>query len=305
MAWAFDLTMNSSDTSSIPPSLDANALQRWSQRAPAQSPWLHEEVGRRMQERLQWIVKPAHTWIDWEPVRGGMDAHDLVQQRLPKSQAWLMHAQPEHAAVAKARWNTSMLSRLTGTKAVQFQAPKSEVDMVWANMSLHLAPNPPALIRQWAQALHAQGFVMFSCFGPDTLVELRRLHAKLGWPAPAQEFTDMHDLGDMLVAQGFAEPVMDMEHIRLQFASAERAQQELRELGRNLHVGRFAGLRGRQWHQAWLQAVQSLAGERGQIELNFEIIYGHAFKAPPKMKVAQETAISLKDMRAALHKPQS
>lgn len=297
--------MNSPDTSSIPPSLDANALMRWSQRAPAHSPWLHEEVGRRMQERLQWIVKPAQSWIDWEPVRGGMAAHDLVQQRLPKSQSWLLHAQPAHTALAKQRWHTSLLSRLGGAKAVQFQPPKHEVDMVWANMSLHLAADPPALIRQWAQALHAQGFVMFSCFGPDTLVELRRLHAQMGWPAPAQEFTDMHDLGDMLVAQGFAEPVMDMEHIRLQFPSAERAQQELRELGRNLHIGRFPGLRGRQWHAQWLQAVQSLAGEDGQVGFNFEIIYGHAFKAPPKMKVSQETAISLKDMRAALHKPQT
>ena len=30
-----------------------------------------------MQERLQWIVKPPQSWIDWEPVRGGMAAHDL------------------------------------------------------------------------------------------------------------------------------------------------------------------------------------------------------------------------------------
>ncbi|THU04568.1 biotin synthase [Lampropedia puyangensis] len=295
--------MSLSDSSLTPPTLDVRALARWNHRAPAQSPWLHEEVGRRMQERLQWIVKPPQTWMDWEPVRGGMQAHDLVQQRLPKSQAWLVHAQAHHAQAAKQRWQTSVWSRLAGAKAVQFQEPPFEVDMVWANMGLHWAVNPPALIRQWAEHLHAQGFVMFSCFGPDTLVQLRRLHANMGWPAPAQEFTDMHDLGDMLVAQGFAEPVMDMEHIRLQFATAERAQQELRELGRNLHPARFAGLRGRQWHVQWLQAVQGLANSEGAIELNFEIIYGHAFKAPPKMKVAQETAISLKDMRQALQKP--
>jgi hypothetical protein len=40
---------------------------------------------------------------------------------------------------------------------------------------------------------------------------------------------------------------MDMERITLTFATPERLLQELRELGRNLHPQRFAGLRGRQW----------------------------------------------------------
>lgn len=39
----------------LPPTIDPVAAARWQSVAPAASPWLHEEVARRMQERLQWI----------------------------------------------------------------------------------------------------------------------------------------------------------------------------------------------------------------------------------------------------------
>jgi malonyl-CoA O-methyltransferase len=114
---------------------------------------------------------------------------------------------------------------------------------------------------------------MFSCLGPDTLMELRTLYRSLNWPAPSHEFTDMHDWGDMLLSAGFAEPVMDMERITLTFATPERLLQELRGLGRNLRLGRFAGLRGRRWHR---QLLDGLA--QAPLQLTFEVIYGHAFK---------------------------
>jgi len=136
---------------------------------------------------------------------------------------------------------------------------------------------------------------MFSCLGPDTLKELQTLYKTLGWPAPAHEFTDMHDWGDMLVGAGFAEPVMDMERITLTFETPERLLQELRGLGRNLHVARFAGLRGRGWHQQLLKALA-----QQPLQLTFEVIYGHAFKPTPRLAVAAHSEISLSDMRAAL-----
>ncbi|MGN1057356.1 MAG: biotin synthase, partial [Comamonas sp.] len=48
-----------------PPTIDPVAAQRWQRAAPAVSPWLHEEVGRRMQERLQWIKRTPAVWCDW------------------------------------------------------------------------------------------------------------------------------------------------------------------------------------------------------------------------------------------------
>jgi malonyl-CoA O-methyltransferase len=167
--------------------------------------------------------------------------------------------------------------------------------MMWANMALHMAPDPQELLGQWHRALATGGFLMFSCLGPDTLARLRDHYRDLGWPAPSHEFTDMHDWGDMLVAAGFAEPVMDMERITLTFQSPERLLQELRGLGRNLHVNRFANLRGRQWLG---QLMALLAKE--PLELEFEVIYGHAFKPIPRHAIRAETVLSLEEMKDSL-----
>jgi malonyl-CoA O-methyltransferase len=144
---------------------------------------------------------------------------------------------------------------------------------------------------------------MFSCLGPDTVRELRALYGALGWPAPSHDYTDMHDWGDMLVAAGFAEPVMDMERIVLTWPTAEAMFAELRELGRNLHRGRFPALRGRGWHRRLLAAAGARladAAQGGRLSLTFEIIYGHAFKPPPRVALAAQSTVSVGDMRALL-----
>jgi malonyl-CoA O-methyltransferase len=149
------------------------------------------------------------------------------------------------------------------------------------------------------------GFLMFSCLGPDTVRELRALHARLGWPAAGHEYTDMHDWGDMLVHAGFAEPVMDMERIVLTWATPEAALAELRTLGRNLHPARFPALRGKAWHRALKQALPELAPAEeggGRIALTFEVIYGHAFKPAPRVALSAESAVSLREMRSMLQR---
>jgi malonyl-CoA O-methyltransferase len=59
--------------------------------------------------------------------------------------------------------------------------------------------------------------------GPDTLKELARAFAGIDGYTHVSRFLDMHDLGDMLVQSGFADPVMDMEMLTVTYASPRRA----------------------------------------------------------------------------------
>ena len=287
-----------------PPTLDPIAVEHWQRLPQRGSPWLHEEVARRMQERLDWITLKPQSWVHWEPLRGGLQAQALLTQRYPDAPCYLARAvpgqtQPLIQKVLKPWWHPS---RWTAGRAAD-KLPKSGVQMLWANMALHMAADPQALIAQWHKSLAVDGFLMFSCLGPDTLRELRALYQAHGWSAPAHEFTDMHDWGDMLVQAGFAEPVMDMERIELTFETPERLLQELRELGRNLSKGRFPALRGRQWRDQLQQAIaQELtdASEGGRLKLSFEVVYGHAFKPQPRIGVAPQTVVPLDEMRMAL-----
>ena len=289
-----------------PPSLDPVAAARWSAWPvpAAQSPWLHEEVASRMRERLDFIKLQPQQWVHWGPWRGGLIAHRALEQRYAKAQVWLAEVSPQIEQVSRQALQAPwwQVQRWRGPQR-HWGLPKDHsAQMLWANMHLHLSPEPQALLQIWHRALTVNGFLMFSCLGPDTLRGLRQVYAQAGWPEPAHEFTDMHDWGDMLVEAGFAEPVMDMERITLTYASPESLLIELRSLGRNLHVDRFQGLRTRHWKARLSEALLALARpqDEGRLSLDFEIVYGHALRPQPRIKVAPQTEIALAQMRHML-----
>ncbi len=287
-----------------PPTLDPIAVARWQRIAPLASPWLHEEVASRMLDRLQWIKLQPLAWAHWGAVRGGLQNHQKLVERYPKSLCFIAEAQQIRAQAAiKNIANKWWQPTAWFAKTPRFEAPPlASVDMLWANMALHEAADPQALLAEWHAALKVGGFLMFSCLGPDTAIELRDIYKELGWPPAGHELTDMHDWGDMLVQAGFAEPVMDMERITLTFETPARLLQELAELGRNFHPARFAGLRGQQW-RATLEneLTQRLkTGVDGRLSLTFEVIYGHALKPQPKIKVSAMSSVSVRDMRSML-----
>ncbi len=287
-----------------PPTLDPPAVARWQRMAPLASPWLHEEIASRMLDRLQWIRLQPKAWANWGAVRGGIKAHLQLASRYPDAECFIAEATAKRTLdaikkIAFPWWHPTGWLRRAG----RFESPPpASLDMLWANMALHESADPQGLLERWHRALKVDGFVMFSCLGPDTAVELREFYRQWGWPPAGHDLTDMHDWGDMLVHAGFAEPVMDMERITLTYDSPARLLQELREQGRNFHPARFAALRGRQWRARLEEALaaQLKKGADGRLALTFEVIYGHALKPQPKISVSARSAVSLEDMRSLL-----
>ena len=290
-----------------PPSLDPVASKRWASWPHAHSPWLNEEIARRMEDRLQWIRLQPQSWVHWAPLTGGLQAHKLLKARYPKAPCHLIETSLAREQIVKrsllgADWLV-WLKKLFGSKTDSFGPPQpGGADMLWANMALHTSSDPQGLLQKWHQMLAVDGFLMFSCLGPDTLRELNEMYQKMGWPPACHAFTDMHDWGDMLVQAGFAEPVMDMERITLTYNSPNALLAEMRALGRNLHRGRFAGLRGRKWLESLEKALLLLAKveQNGRLAISVEVIYGHALKPLPRLKVQGETTVALQDMRVLL-----
>ncbi|WP_144328995.1 methyltransferase domain-containing protein [Tepidimonas charontis] len=307
---------SSADGSRVP-ELDPVAAARWCQRPPAASPWLHEWVGTRMAERLAWIKAQPAAWASWSPLLGGEAAHRAVARHYPQARVWLAG---ELAAATWARWQpppqpwwrrwpgraaapASEWGQVAGVVSPEQPIPE-RVGLLWANMALHASATPRRLLQHWHDWLADDGFLMFSCLGPDTARELRELHAALGWPPPAAPYVDMHDWGDLLVAVGYAEPVMDMERVTLTYPDAQRLLADLRATARNWHIARYPALRSRTWQARWLQAVQERLPRDadGRLCLTVEVVYGHAFRPQPRLSVAAETRVPLQRMREALRR---
>ncbi len=276
-----------------------SALRRLA-RAEA-APWLHTEVARRMAERLEFILVKPETVLEWWGFAGAGAAP--LAARYPHSHRLVV--EPTEAlrergrAAAKSPWWSMKHWRGSPPQVLlPDDVQPASTHLVWANMMLHASVDPAALIGRWHRALAVDGFVMFSCLGPGTLRELRDLYRDLGWPPAMAEFVDMHDLGDMLVHAGFADPVMDQEVLNLSWDSPAALLAELRGLGVNASPDRHAGLRTPRWKDRLTEALTQRAGPDGRIHLSFEVAYGHAFKVPPRVPLSAESTVSLNDMRA-------
>lgn len=268
-------------------------------------PWLHVEVARRMAERLSIIRAKPDVLLDWWGFSGAGD--QLLQQTYPNARRLIVEPTPalrarSAEACASPWWSPSRLLAPKVSALAPDEIEPESVQLVWANMVLHGVADPSRVLALWHRALSVEGFVMFSCLGPDTLRELRDLYQRLGWPPAMADFVDMHDLGDMLVRAGFADPVMDQETLRLTWATPEALLVELRGLGGNASPDRFKGLRTPRWRARLLRELEALRGPDGRLHLRFEVAYGHAFKGAPRQIPSTQTTVSLDEMRALVRK---
>lgn len=285
--------------------IDAPALARVLRRLAGADgpPWLHQEVARRMAERLPIIRVAPERWLDWWGFTGAGAA--AVQAVWP--QAARSVVEPTPALVERSRrasrapwWAWASRRHAAQPVWLAADAPPAQAQMVWANLVLHTAADPAELLAAWHRALAADGFVMFSTYGPDTLRELRAVYADAGWPPPHPPYTDMHDIGDLMVQGGFADPVMDQETVRLTWSSPAALLAELRTLGGHVGAPRAVGLRTPRWRARLEAALAERADAQGRIAMSFELIYGHAYKASARPGRPATAEVSLDALRAKL-----
>lgn len=269
-----------------PPDLDPAAVRRqFSRRAAAavRADFLLREVEARMLERLDGVRLSPRDALDV----GCGSGHGLLALKKRYPSAALLGLDSAFAMAQAARRTLAapaqgFFARLRGAAAEPIARvavadahalplADSSVDLVWSNLALHWFEAPERAFAEWYRVARPGALVEFSFFSVDTFVELRRLGARM------MPFHDMHDIGDLLVAAGFAEPVMDTERLALSWADPAALLADLRALGGNALRQRFRGLLGRGQRAAWLRALESLRGPDGRIAATAEIVFGHAW----------------------------
>ncbi|MEO6896168.1 MAG: biotin synthase [Caldimonas sp.] len=270
------------------------------------APWLHGEIARRLIERLVPLRAEPGRIVEWWAGPGGGDA--LLRERYPRAERIAVEpdgiwTERRRAGEKRPWWSIGGTTAATVLPDTAGPAAIGRSQLVWANMVLPFVVDPPALMARWHAVLDVEGVVAFSCLGPDTLRELRALYVSLGWPAPTPNFIDMHDLGDMLVGAGFADPVLDQETLTLRWKSAEALLAELRRLGGNTAPDRFRGLRTPRWRGRLVDALAERADADGSIGLSVEVAYGHGFKPAPRLGGEGPVSVSLDEMRAMVRRP--
>jgi malonyl-CoA O-methyltransferase len=88
---------------------------------------------------------------------------------------------------------------------------------------------------------------------------------------------DMHDIGDMVVAAGFIEPVIDVDILTVEYSDVKSLMRDLKAIGaHNAAIDRNAGLTGKDKFARVLKAYEEF--RRGDVyPATYEVVYGVAF----------------------------
>ena len=269
--------------------LDAAQVRRAFRRAArgnANAAVLEREVERRMMERLDFIRRDPERILD--AGCGAGHGLELLRRRYPEANLLGVDLAPPASATprpllerVRRRWRRP--ERLCADFS-RLPLRAGSVDMVWSNLALAWAADPLEALREFHRVLAVDGLLMFSSYGPDTLKELRGAFAAVSGHRHVHTFVDMHDLGDMLVASGFAAPVMDMEMITLTYADVAALARDLKMSGQTCAAcDRQHGLMGR---GAWQRMLAVYERERrdGRLPATVEVVYGHAWKGEARTR---------------------
>lgn len=276
----------------------------------ALSNFLRREIAGRMREKLELIKLIPARVLD----AGCGEGADLaqLQAHFPKSHllgvdasyatlaSGLQHQREVKSSIGRFldKWLPSNLSAAShsGLACADFSRlpfAGNSVDLIWSNLALHWHPQADLVFTEWRRVLRTEGVLTFSCFGPDTLLELRQAFSAIDQFPHTLPFVDMHDYGDMLVNCGLSTPVMDMEKLTLTYESVDKLFADVRALGGNPLLTRRQGLLGKHAYRQLRAELEKTRNQDGRIPLTFEVIYGHAFKPIQQKLASGETIVHM------------
>ncbi len=202
---------------------------------------------------------------------------EALRKRFPKAR---VHALDRSRRMLK-RQRGGWLRKPSRIQADARKLPFADnsIDVVFANLLLPFIDGIDQVFSEVSRVLADGGLFAFSSLGPDSFAELRRAWAAVDTAEHVARFNDMHDIGDLLVRAGLRDPVLDVDWLKVSYRKADTLFADLAATGaRNTLRDRPNGLMGRRRFEAF---VGNLFPDERPLELELELVYGHAFGGAP------------------------
>lgn len=163
----------------------------------------------------------------------------------------------------------------------------NSADLLFSSLSFQWCRDLDRLFAESRRVLKADGLLIFSSLGPDTLRELRESFRSAGNAPHVHDFIDMHDVGDALIRAGFSAPVLETDRLVLTYSSMREVMKDLRGIGAvNQAQTRRRGLTTKALFKQAEEAYEAYRAE-GLLPATYEVVYGHAF-CPTEMDPKQD-----------------
>lgn len=258
---------------------------------------LQREVAQRALERLDYMNLAPRLVLDLGAGTGAC-ARSLAT-RYRKASIVECDLAPAMLQVSRRqtrRWFSRHHHVCADAERLPFAAAAFE--LVFSSLAVQWCEDLASTFSGVRRALTEGGLFLFTTLGPDTLQELRAAFASLSDAPRVNRFIDMHDIGDLLAAAGFADPVMEAEHITVEYDDVLTLLRDLKGLGAaNADTTRARGMLGpRQLRQ--VIAAYEQRRRSGKLPATYEVIFGHAWAVPRREpKIPTEHIVPLAQLR--------
>lgn len=260
------------------PSLNTAHARRNFDRAAAtfdSADFVHAHTREGLLARLAPVTVDARLVVDLGCATGS--AINALEKRFRGARVVGVDVSPAMIVAARARRRFLSRAAYVCSDAHALPFADGSVDVVFSNLLLPYLGDPAALAAEVCRVLRKDGLFAFAAFGPDSLLELRRAWAAVDDDVHVPGFPDMHDVGDALVRAGLRDPVLDVDRLRVDFASADALVRDLAATGcRNPLAVQRKSLSGR-GRLARLKAALAATSGGAEVGIGFELVYGHCW----------------------------
>ena len=237
---------------------------------------LQNEVCKRLLEKLE-IVKINPQFI-LDAGTGTGAAMPTLFKRYKKAQLVALDLSENMLNKSRQHGNFLRSPHLVCADIEKLPFADNVFDLVYSSLSMQWCNDLNAVLLEAKRVLKPGGLFVFSTFGPDTLKELRSSWASVDDVNHVNQFIDMHDIGDALLFDGFAEPVMEAEVLTVTYNSVDEIMHDLKAIGANVTAQRSrTGLGGKAVLNNLRKSYEQFRQD-ALLPASYEIIYGHAWK---------------------------
>lgn len=162
------------------------------------------------------------------------------------------------------------------------------IDVVLSNLCLQWIDDLPAALAGLRRVLRPGGLLLFSTFGPDTLIQLREAFAAADHAPHVSGFAAIAQVGDALMHAGFRDPVLDRDVLTTGYPDLASLMRELRALGAtNALRARRHTLTGKARFAAAAAAYDTQRRADGLLPAHWEVITAMAWAPQPGQPIRQ------------------
>ena len=254
---------------------------------------IQEEICRRALERLQMLKLQAEVILDIGSGTG--TSLNGLQTLFPNSQIIA-----SDIALSMLQQNQKFLSICNDAERSAIKS--ASVDLIFSTSTFQWCEDLPQVLEECSRILKNDGALLFTTFGPDTLIELRKSWAQVDQFDHVHNFMDMHHISDILLSLQYTDPVVDREMIVVEY---EKIQQLLRDLKATGSRSKFEtqakssllGLTGKAKFQRVITAYESFRQKNGLLPASYEVIYGYARKSSLQTSTNGEIRIPVDNIK--------